>query len=110
LTVDAGEIVFLSGQIPLDPATGALIGDEIRGQTRQALSNLEAVLGTRGLTRKDVVKTTVFLIDLTDFAAFNEVYGSFFGDAPPARSTVGVAALPAGARVEIEAVAWRGNG
>ncbi len=109
LTAEAGQIVFLSGQIPLDPATGSLVGDDIRAQTAQALANLEAVLRTAGLTREDVVKTTVFMADLAEFEAFNTVYGSFFGNSPPARSTIGVAALPAGAKVEIEAVAWRGK-
>jgi 2-iminobutanoate/2-iminopropanoate deaminase len=100
-------MVFCSGQIALDPATGKLIEGDVAAQTRRALLNLAAVLSAGGSSLRDVVKTTVFLVDMKDFGAMNEVYGEVFGDSPPARSTVAVAGLPAGARVEIEAIAVR---
>ena len=106
--VRAGGFVFLSGQIPLDPATGALVEGDVGRQTGQALRNVEAVLETVGLDRTSVVKTTVFMVDLSDFPAMNREYAAFFGQVRPARSTVGAARLPAGATVEIEAVAWAG--
>lgn len=99
--------VFLSGQIPIDPSTGKLVDGDIAAQTRRALENVGAVLGDEGLGFGDVVKTTVFLKDLGDFATMNAIYSEVFGGWKPARSTVGVAALPLGARVEIEVVAWR---
>ena len=102
----AGELIFCSGQLGLDPATGAL-AEGIAGQADRALRNLGAVLDAAGCTYADVVKTTVFLADMADFAALNEVYAGFFGDAPPARSTFAVAALPKGGLVEVEAVAHR---
>ncbi len=106
--VAAGGYVFTSGQIGLDPASGQLVEGGIEAQTRQVMANLAAVLAAAGLTFADVVKTTIFLIDMNDFAAVNAVYGESFEDGPkPARSTVAVAALPRGARVEIEAVALR---
>lgn len=98
--------VHCSGQIAIDPATGELVGaGDARAQTRQALRNLGAVLEAAGARFADVVKTTIFLVDLADYAAVNEAYAVFFKDAPPARSTVQVAGLPRGALVEIEAVA-----
>ena len=105
--VSAGGFVFLSGQIPLSPATGEIVGATAAEQTEQILSNLAAVLEAAGTTPAQVVKTTIFLTDLADFAAVNQVYGRLFGDGgpAPARSTVQVAALPRGAKVEIEAVA-----
>jgi len=106
--VAAGGYVFASGQIGLDPANGQLVEGGIEAQTRQVMANVAAVLAAAGLTFADVVKTTIFLIDMNDFAAVNAVYGESFEDAPkPARSTVAVAALPRGARVEIETVALR---
>lgn len=100
--------VFCSGQIALDPGTGCLRGDgEVAAETRQVLANLSAVLAAAGCTSDDVVKTTIFLTDLEDFATVNEIYGAHFSSAPPARSTVEVSRLPLGARVEIEAVAMR---
>ncbi len=108
--VAAGPYLFCSGQIPLDPATGRLVPGGIEGQTRQVLDNLSAVLAAGGSCLEDVVKTTVFLSDLSDFAAMNGVYAAYFPAAPPARSTVQVAALPKGAAVEIEAIAVRGRG
>jgi 2-iminobutanoate/2-iminopropanoate deaminase len=104
--VRAGEWLVLAGQIGLDPATGSL-ADGVAAQTRQVLANVTAVLGDCGAALTDVAKTTVFLVDMGDFGAMNEVYGDVFGGHRPARTTVGVAALPAGARVEIEVWAHR---
>ncbi|CAM3449007.1 RidA family protein [Hydrogenibacillus schlegelii] len=104
--VETGGWVFLSGQIPLRP-DGTLVDGPPAEQAEQVLKNLEAVLEAAGLSKRDVVKTTIFLTDLSHFQAVNEVYGRFFGDHRPARSTVQVAALPRGAAVEIEAIAVR---
>lgn len=102
-----GGFVFASGQIGLDPATGRLAGEDIGGQTRQVLGNLAAVLRESGSSLRQVLKTTVFLADMNDFAAMNAVYAEFFATQnPPARSTIQVGRLPAGARVEIEAIAF----
>ncbi|HTG80871.1 MAG TPA: RidA family protein [Geobacteraceae bacterium] len=103
--VKAGGFVFCSGQIPLDPVTGELRGADIREQTEQVMENIAQVLGAAGLAFDDVVKSTIFLTDLADFAAVNEVYGRRFPENPPARSTVEVKGLPRGARVEIEVIA-----
>ena len=103
--VRAGDWLFTAGQIALDPATGRLVEGGIEDQTRRVLTNLSAVLGAAGTSLSHVVKTTVFLIDMGEFKAMNSVYAEFFPDAPPARSTVQVTALPLGSRVEIEAVA-----
>ncbi len=100
------ELVFCAGQIGTDPATNQLV-EGIAAQAEQALRNLRAVLDAAGCTFADVVKTTCFLADIGDFAAFNEVYARFVADPPPARSTFGVAALPKGALVEVEAIAAR---
>ena len=100
-----GNYLFLSGQIPLDPATGNIVGETAAEQAKQVLKNIEAILNEASATPADVVKTTIFLTDLSEFAAVNEVYGGFFKSDPPARSTVQVGALPKGARVEIEAIA-----
>ncbi|HEV8019630.1 MAG TPA: RidA family protein [Candidatus Lustribacter sp.] len=100
--------VFCSGQVGLDPATGKLVDGGVVEQTRQVLKNLTAVLASADLTLADVVKTTIFLVDINDFAVVNGVYGERMGSPPPARSTVAVAALPLGARVEIEAIASAG--
>ena len=97
--------VFASGQVPIDPATGQLVDGDIAAQTRQALTNLAAVLEAAGSSLAHVLKTTVFLTDMDDFQAMNAVYAEFFPAAPPARSTVAVLALPRGARVEVEAIA-----
>ena len=105
--VSAGGIVITSGQLPVDPATGAFAEGGIAGQTRQSLKNVQAVLAQAGLTMENVVKTTVFLKDMNDFAAMNEVYATFFPGDPPARSAVEVARLPKDAMVEIEAIAVR---
>ncbi len=103
--IRVGELLFCSGQIPLDPATGQLAGADIQTQTARVLENIRVVLAAEQLDFASVVKTTVFLTDLGDFAAMNEVYGRYFTIDHPARSTVQVAALPRGARVEIEVVA-----
>jgi len=97
--------VFTAGQIALDAATGELVGDDAAGQTAQVLENLSAILRAAGSSLEQVVKTTIYLVDLGDFAAVNEVYARSMGETPPARSTVEVSRLPLGARVEIEAVA-----
>jgi 2-iminobutanoate/2-iminopropanoate deaminase len=98
-------LLFLSGQIPLDPRTGELVNGTIEEETRQVMANLKAVLAAGGAGFQHVVRTTIFLADLGDFAKVNEVYGSCFPADPPARATVQVAALPKGARVEIDAIA-----
>jgi 2-iminobutanoate/2-iminopropanoate deaminase len=103
--IRAGQLLFLSGQVPLDPATGQLVGGDIAAQTRRVMENLGAVLNAAGLSFADVVRTTIFLADINDFAAVNEVYGSYFSAPAPARATVQVARLPKDARVEIDAVA-----
>lgn len=103
--VRAGNLVFASGQIPIDPATGEFVAGGIAEQTEQVLRNLSAVFEAAGLVLGQVVKTTVFLVDMDDFAAMNEVYGRFFAQQPPARATVQAARLPRDAMVEIEAIA-----
>jgi 2-iminobutanoate/2-iminopropanoate deaminase len=105
--IAAGDFVFCSGQVHLDPASGVLVEGDIGVQTERVLENLAAVLAAAGLTLANAVKTTVFMVDMNDFGAMNEVYGRYMPDPPPARSTIGVAALPKGARVEIELVAVR---
>lgn len=105
--VDMGDYVYVSGQTPLDPDTGKLVEGDIAAQTRRIFLNLEAILTAAGLSFEDVVKTTVFLADMGDFAAMNAEYAEHFASPYPARSTIGVAALPLGARVEIELVAKR---
>lgn len=103
--VIAGGFLFSAGQIALDPASGQIVEGGIKGQTERVMENLKAVLDKAGLEMKDVVKTTVYLHDMADFPAVNEIYGRWLGDARPARSTVQVAALPRGALVEIDMVA-----
>lgn len=103
--VKVGEFVFTAGQIPLDPASGKIVTGGIEAETQRSMQNLSAVLTAAGTGLENVVKTTIFVTDIADFAKVNQVYGSFFGGNPPARSTVQVAALPLGAHVEIEAVA-----
>ena len=103
--VRAGNLIFASGQIPIDPATGEFVAGGIAEQTEQVLRNLTAVFEAAGAGMNQVVKTTVFLLSMDDFAAMNEVYGRFFGEEPPARATVQAARLPRDARVEIEAIA-----
>lgn len=106
--VKTGNLIFCSGQIPIDPNTGEFVSDEVAAQTEQVLKNLSAVLEAAGSHLNDVVKTTVFLSDMNDFAAMNEVYGQFFNENKPARATVEAARLPRDARVEIECIALIG--
>jgi len=103
----AGDLVFTSGQVPLDPQTQQMVQGDVRAQTERVMENLGAVLESAGASFAQVVKATIFLADLNDFATVNEVYGKRFQGAPPARSTVQVAGLPKGARVEIDLVAVR---
>ena len=103
--IKVGDFIYASGQIPLDPATGNLVENNITIQTRQVMENLKAVLSAAGSSLERVVKTTVFLKNISDFAAMNEVYGEYLGDVKPARSTVAVADLPRGALVEIDLIA-----
>jgi 2-iminobutanoate/2-iminopropanoate deaminase len=103
--VRVDDLVFCSGQIPIHPETGELLVGEIRQQTARVLENMKLLLQDQGLSLDNVVKTTVFMADLADFSKMNEVYAQFFPRNPPARTTVQVAALPRGARIEIEAVA-----
>jgi 2-iminobutanoate/2-iminopropanoate deaminase len=103
--VRAGQLLFVSGQVPLDPATGQMVEGDIAAQTRRVFDNLAAVLKAGGRSFADVVRTTVFLADMNDFAAVNEVYGTYFTEPYPARATVQVARLPKDARVEIDVIA-----
>lgn len=106
--VGAGGFLFISGQIALDPDSGQMVGADAAAQAEQALKNVGAVLAAAGLTLTAVVKSTIFLADMADFAAVNNVYGRYFPVVPPARSTVAVRELPKGALVEVEVVAWKG--
>jgi len=106
--IAAGDLLFCAGQIPLDPATGELIEGDITAQATRVLENVKGVLAANGMTFADVVKSTVFMVDLAEFAAMNAVYAKYFSEPFPARSTIQVAALPKGSRVEIEVTAVRG--
>lgn len=106
--VSCGELIFCSGQIPLHPATGELVAGDAAAQAERVMENLRAVLAAAGVGFEQVVKATVYLTDLADFAKVNEVYGKYFERQPPARATVQVAQLPRGARVEIDLIAARG--
>ncbi len=99
--------IFVSGQLPVDPATGNFPSDDIKEQTKQSLTNIKNILASEGYEMKDVVKTTVLLADINDFAAMNEVYATFFEGAFPARSAFQVVAVPKGAKLEIEAIAYK---
>jgi 2-iminobutanoate/2-iminopropanoate deaminase len=103
--IQAGNFLFLSGQLPLDPASGELVKGDIRGQARRVLENLKAVLESQKLGMEDVVKVTIFLKDMENFSQVNEVYGTYFPSSPPARSTVEVVRLPRDVDIEIEAIA-----
>jgi 2-iminobutanoate/2-iminopropanoate deaminase len=103
--VITGHEVYCSGQIPIDPSTGEIVSGDVSAQAEQVISNLGAVLCAAGCTYADVIKTTLFLIDMNDFAAVNAVYEKYFGPTKPARSTVAVAALPRGARIEMDCIA-----
>jgi 2-iminobutanoate/2-iminopropanoate deaminase len=107
MAIESGDLVFLSGQTPLDAATGKLVEGEIAAQARQSLENLKTILEAAGLTFAHVVKANIFLTSMGDFAAVNEVYKSYFREPYPARSTIAVAALPMAAKVEIEMIASR---
>jgi 2-iminobutanoate/2-iminopropanoate deaminase len=104
--IKAGDFLFLSGQIPLDPATGKLVEGSIGEQTHQVLRNLEAILKSAGASFGHVVKTTVYLADIADFAAMNEIYGTYFPQPAPARATIQAARLPRDVRVEIDLIAY----
>jgi 2-iminobutanoate/2-iminopropanoate deaminase len=101
----AGQLLFISGQVPFDPATGQMVSGDIQAQTRRVLQNISALLEAGGVSFQAVVRTTVFLADMNDFAAMNEVYQTFFTEPYPARSTVQAARLPRDARIEIDAIA-----
>jgi 2-iminobutanoate/2-iminopropanoate deaminase len=103
--IQVGDLIFTAGQLGLDPATGDLAGEDVATQTRQALKNIRAILEEAGAGMNQIVKTSIFVEDMADFQTVNAIYAEFFENAPPARSTVEVAALPLGGRVEIEAVA-----
>lgn len=103
--IGSGCFVFTAGQIPIDPATGQIVSGDIKAQTKQVLKNLAAILEAGGATLQSVLKTTVFLTDMNEFAGMNEIYGEFFSDSLPARTTVQVSRLPRDVKVEIEAVA-----
>jgi len=103
--IQAGNFLFLSGQIPLDPKTGELVKGDIQQQTRQVLENIKGVLESQGLGMEDIVKVTIFLKDIPNFSQVNEIYSTYFPSSPPARSTVEVAKLPRDAEIEIEAIA-----
>lgn len=103
--IAAGSTAYISGQLPIDPATGEFAGPDIQSQTRQSLKNLQAILEANGMSMGSVVKTTVLLSDIKEFAQMNEVYAEFFAEPYPARAAFQVAALPRGAKVEIEAIA-----
>ena len=103
--IQAGGFIFVSGQIPIDPATGDLVAGDIRQQARRVLDNIKQVLESQNLALEQVVKTTIFLKDMQDFSSVNEVYAGYFSEAPPARSTVEVSSLPRGVGIEIEVIA-----
>jgi 2-iminobutanoate/2-iminopropanoate deaminase len=107
--VRVGSTVYCAGQIPLDPKTGQIVSGNIDVQARRVLDNISAILSAEGLSCDDIVKTTIFLTDLADFQTVNEIYAAYFRQTPPARSTVQVAGLPKGARIEIEAIAMAGG-
>jgi 2-iminobutanoate/2-iminopropanoate deaminase len=108
--IRSGNFIFCSGQIPLDPKTGEMVADDIGAQTQQVLDNISSLLKSEGLSLGDVLKTTIFLTDLGSFQIVNEIYGSYFNNQPPARSTVQVSALPKGAKIEIEVIACANGG
>lgn len=103
--VEAGELIYFSGQIPIDSQTGKIIEGDVKVQTQQCLKNLSSVLKAAGVTSDDVVKTTVYLVDMADYAVVNEVYGEYFKAPYPARTAIAVCALPLGSKVEIEVIA-----
>jgi 2-iminobutanoate/2-iminopropanoate deaminase len=108
--IRSGNLIFCSGQIPLEPRSGQMVSDDIADQTRRVLDNISGLLKSEGLSLGEVLKTTIFLTDLSNFQIVNEIYGSYFNNQPPARSTVQVSALPKGAKVEIEVIASANGG
>jgi 2-iminobutanoate/2-iminopropanoate deaminase len=106
--VEAGGFVFVSGQIPIDPRTGEVVKADIRAQARLVMENAGAILASAGCGMRSVVKATIYLKNMTDFAAVNEVYGGFFPAEPPARATVEVSGLPKGVAIEMDFIAWKG--
>lgn len=108
--IRAGSMLFCAGQIPLDPQSGQIVSDDINAQTKRVMENISAVLRAENLNFNHVVKTTIFLTSMGDFQTVNEIYGGYFRDNPPARSTVAVSALPKGAKVEIEVLAMANDG
>jgi len=107
--VRAGGFIFVSGQIPLDPTSGEVVSDDVAQQTDRVMRSIRAILDDSGATMEDIVKTTIFLVDMNDFAVVNEVYGRYFSAEPPARATIQVARLPKDVKVEIEAIAYVGG-
>jgi 2-iminobutanoate/2-iminopropanoate deaminase len=105
--VEAGEFVFVSGQIPIDPKTGSTVQDDVNAQARQVMENAKAILAAAGCGMSQVVKATIYLRNMSDFVAVNEVYGGYFSSDPPARATVEVSRLPKDVAVEMEFVAWK---
>jgi 2-iminobutanoate/2-iminopropanoate deaminase len=108
--IRSGNFIFCSGQIPLDPKSGEMVADDVAAQTRRVLDNIRGLLKSEGVSLGDVLKTTIFLTDLGNFQIVNEIYGSYFNNQPPARSTVQVSALPKGAKIEIEVIARTNDG
>jgi 2-iminobutanoate/2-iminopropanoate deaminase len=106
--IEAGDFLFCSGQVPIDPAAGKIVATDAASQADQALKNVKAILESQGLDMSNIIKATVFAMDMNDFKAVNEVYASYFTSEPPARSFVQVAALPLGALVEVEVIAYKG--
>jgi 2-iminobutanoate/2-iminopropanoate deaminase len=106
--VDAGGFIFISGQIPIDPGTGNVVQVDIKAQTRQVMENARAILSAAGCGMSQVVKATIYLKNMSDFAAVNEVYGGYFPSDPPARATVEVSRLPKDSAIEMDFVAWKG--
>jgi endoribonuclease L-PSP len=103
--VKVGNLIFISGQIPIDPSSGNMVNGDIKEQTKRVLENIKGILESVGASLANVVKTTVFMIDLSEFSLMNEVYKDYFPEKPPARSTIQVSALPRGAKIEIEVIA-----
>ena len=108
--IRAGSMLFCAGQIPLDPQSGQIVAGDVGAQTKRVMENISAVLRAENLNFSHVVKTTIFLTDMADFQTVNEIYGSYFNENPPARSTVAVSALPKGAQVEVEVLAMANDG
>lgn len=102
--IDTGDVVYVSGQIPLDPATGSFAGDDVSTQTKQVMENVKAIVEASGSSMNKVIKCSIFLADMGDFQTVNEIYGSYFGDEPPAREAIAVKTLPKNAKVEVSCI------